>query len=694
MMSSPLALSGLASGVDTASLVQQLMAVERRPLDKVRAQQSRTENRSKILADLTSRLQTVKAKLAALAEGSSLNAKSVSTDVAPGSVAPATVSAGPSAANGVFKLWVDRLATSTRSESNAAIGEAVNANVALASAGFGLTPTTGTFSINGVAITIDQNTVLSDGVDASGSNTIIAKINDAGVGVTATLVNDSDGRLNKLKLTSSSTIQLGSGADTSNFLTAAKLLAAPNVSEGSNQTITSTGNLGVAQVSTRLIDARLSGLNAAAGSFTINGVTISYDPAVDSLNTIISRINASSAGVTASYDSVTDRLRLTNNATGSQAITVAAVSPAAGSGNFVEAVRFVDGNGASIATTTLGETAMYRIDSVAGGATQYSASNTVSDVVPGVTINLKAVSATPMTVTVAQDTATTLSAVRDFVSTYNSAMAYLRQQTTYDVATKTGGPLTGDSLLRGIEVSLKNLLVSPGDGLTGSTTKLADLGISFGVAGTAVGATKDLVLDEAKLTAALRNNSFAVREVFGSLTQTTTLQPGGSGSLTSISGNPAARQSGTYQITTKADGTIEAVFTPTGGTPQPKVSGTITANGVNTTLIPGVTLAAGATLLDGTHTITTTVATKGVAYKAADYLAVLADAGGTLEKRKSELTSQIETYKDRVAEMERRLAQKEEQLTKKFVAMEKALSKLKNDQNALIQALAGLQRGR
>ncbi|MFN8533047.1 MAG: flagellar filament capping protein FliD [Dehalococcoidia bacterium] len=689
-MGSPFALSGLASGIDTATLIGQLMSVERRPLDKVLAQQSKTESRSKILTDITSRLLAVKTKLSGLADGATLNAKSVSTDVASASVAPATVTAGASAANGTFKVWVDRLATSTRSQSGAAIGQAVTTNVSLASAGFGLAPTAGTFTVNGKTITIDAATVLSDGVDGAGANTIVAKINDAGAGVTASLVADSDGRTNKLKLTSASTIQLGSGADTSNFLTAAKLLAAPNTTEGPNQTITSTGNLGVAQVASTLTSARLTGLNAAAGSFKINGIEIAYDPAVDSLNTVISRINASAAGVVAAYDSVTDKLRLTNNATGSQAITVQAVNPAAGAGNLLEAVGFVDGAGASIATTTVGDTAMYRIDSVAGGAVQYSASNTVADIVPGVTINLKAVSATPVTVTVSQDTSTTLGAIRDFVGSYNSAMAYLRQQTTYDVATKTGGPFTGDSLLRGVEVSMTNILISPGDGLTGSATKLADIGITFGAVGTAVGATKDLVLDETKLTEALKNNPFAVREVFGSLTQTTSLQAGGTGSLASVSGNPAARQSGSYAITTKADGTIEAVFTPTGGTAQQKVTGTIGVDGVNTTLIPGVTLRAGGALVDGSHTITTTVATKGVAYKGADFLAVLTDVGGTLEQRKDEITSQIDAFKDRVEEMERRLVQKEEQLTKKFVAMEKALSKLKNDQSALVQALAGL----
>ena len=92
-MASPFAVSGLASGVDTQTLIAQLMAVARRPLTKVQDQQKTTENRSTILADLTSRLATLKAKLTGLTTSSTLNAKLVSTDVSTSMAAPATVTA-------------------------------------------------------------------------------------------------------------------------------------------------------------------------------------------------------------------------------------------------------------------------------------------------------------------------------------------------------------------------------------------------------------------------------------------------------------------------------------------------------------------------------------------------------------------------------------------------------------------------
>jgi len=52
----------------------------------------------------------------------------------------------------------------------------------------------------------------------------------------------------------------------------------------------------------------------AAGTFTINGVQFTVDPAVDSLNSVISAINSSAAGVTATYNAGTDTLSLKNTA--------------------------------------------------------------------------------------------------------------------------------------------------------------------------------------------------------------------------------------------------------------------------------------------------------------------------------------------------------------------------------------------
>ncbi len=59
-----------------------------------------------------------------------------------------------------------------------------------------------------------------------------------------------------------------------------------------------------------------SGLSVTAGSFDVNGETITV-LATDTINSILSKINASSAGVTATFNSQTEKILLTQNTLGS-----------------------------------------------------------------------------------------------------------------------------------------------------------------------------------------------------------------------------------------------------------------------------------------------------------------------------------------------------------------------------------------
>ncbi len=83
--------------------------------------------------------------------------------------------------------------------------------------------------------------------------------------------------------------------------------------------------------------AKLSDLKlrtpVTSGYFTINGVQINVDPSTESLNDVINAINNSSAGVTASYDSTTDKLTLTANGN-----TVINVGTPGDTSNFLQAV--------------------------------------------------------------------------------------------------------------------------------------------------------------------------------------------------------------------------------------------------------------------------------------------------------------------------------------------------------------------
>src|SRR2546427_829517 len=64
-------------------------------------------------------------------------------------------------------------------------------------------------------------------------------------------------------------------------------------------------------------------------------------------------------------------------------------------------------------------------------------SNQISDFISGVSIGLTALSATPVTVTVAQDPTAVVKAVQGVVSAYNAAYSTLRQFTSYDPTSKT-----------------------------------------------------------------------------------------------------------------------------------------------------------------------------------------------------------------------------------------------------------------
>ena len=126
-----------------------------------------------------------------------------------------------------------------------------------------------------------------------------------------------------------------------------------------------------------------------------------------------------------------------------------------------------------------------------------SASNNIEGAVDGLTINL--LKTGQSTVTVGQDKDSVKKAINDFVTSYNSLISLMRDDTKYDDANKTSGPLQGDSTAVGLQSQLRNITAS-GSTLGGAFQRLSDLGLSIGTAGT-------ITVDDTKLTSALGNMS-------------------------------------------------------------------------------------------------------------------------------------------------------------------------------------------
>ena len=119
------------------------------------------------------------------------------------------------------------------------------------------------------------------------------------------------------------------------------------------------------------------------------GISITVDPTVDTLEDLLTRINGSDAGVTASYDSTNDTIRVVSSNLGSP--TISFVS---GTSNFLDITNL------TTATQTAGNNSQFTID---GGPVQSRNSNTVTDAITDITLNLLTVGTSSINVETDQD---------------------------------------------------------------------------------------------------------------------------------------------------------------------------------------------------------------------------------------------------------------------------------------------------
>ena len=171
-----------------------------------------------------------------------------------------------------------------------------NADVNLRPQFGGAQVTAGSFTVNGASITVAANDTI---------NAVLGKINASAAGVTTTLAND----LITVTSNANSEDAIVLAGDTSGFLSATKLSAAT----------TTVGNIHDDQQV--LADTSQFGA-ATTGSFSVNGVAISVNKDTDTLASVLSRITASAAGVTATFDSATNRIVLTGTTNSQDLITV------------------------------------------------------------------------------------------------------------------------------------------------------------------------------------------------------------------------------------------------------------------------------------------------------------------------------------------------------------------------------------
>ncbi|RXK53001.1 flagellar hook protein [Oleiharenicola lentus] len=488
-----LQLSGLASGLDWKTLVDQLMEIERAPISRMEREQLTNTQRSNALRDLGTKLSSLQSAAGTLKDQTLFSGRTA-TSATTASTWKLSPSAGATA--GTYAISVSQLATRARRDGAADITQGIAttsdvSGVTLATMRTAGTVTAGAFTVNGAKVTVATTDSLQSVFDAISTAT--------GGDVTATY----DAVTDRITLDSASDaeIVLGASNDTSNFLQVLKL------ANNTTGTVTSYGSLGSTRTGNTLANAGLKTAVTAvdgtgAGSFVINGVTIDYNVNNDSLSTLMKRINASGAGVTASYDAVNDRVSLANNATGDLGISISESA-----GGLLGALGLTSGH-----TSVRGENAEFSVD---GGPTLISTSNTLDATAHGITgLSVTVDSETAQTITVAADTEKMRGKIDEFLTAYNAVITFIDEKTkvTSGKDSVSAAVLASNRDVQNWSRELRTLAFGAISGLTGTIDRLDDLGIDLNREGIMA------VKDSEKLDAALANSSSDVEEFFTAAT--------------------------------------------------------------------------------------------------------------------------------------------------------------------------------
>lgn len=244
-------------------------------------------------------------------------------------------------------------------------------------------------------------------------------------------------------------------------------------------------------------------LTIAIGSGTPIEVELTGNKTLSGIRDAINSVNA---GVTAAIvnDGTADRLVLTSATTGSAgAITIAAPTT-----HNDGTRRLTDLIGGNLTVDQAAQNAELKVNGVAISRS----SNTISDAIAGVTLNLtKADVTTPPTakVTVARNTGAVQSAIVAFVKAYNDAVGQVKSMTAYDSTNKKASVLTGDSTARSIQSQLAAMAGAMVTGVAGNIGRLSDIGITVQKDGS-------LNTNTNKLSAALSDPSKDVATLFTS----------------------------------------------------------------------------------------------------------------------------------------------------------------------------------
>ena len=257
-----------------------------------------------------------------------------------------------------------------------------------------------------------------------------------------------------------------------------------------------------------------------------------------------------------------------------------------------------------------------------------SASNKVTDMIEGVTFNLKKADNAPVNISVETNKESLKEDVENFMKAYNKVNSLIAEQAKYDPATKKAGTLQGNATLVRIQQQVRSLVRAQDDG-----SGLASAGFELDRNGA-------LSIKDAKLKDLL-NNPEKMRTVF------------------------AGAQ--------KASGAASA-----GGAGATGAAGAAAAPGAGTTTMSAATAA----LLSGSSG-----SRSGVAGMLSARLKEILDDDGSLSGTTKALRRSLDASTSRADRLNAQLERTEERLLKQYAALDKNISNITNSFSSIASLL-------
>jgi flagellar hook-associated protein 2 len=277
----------------------------------------------------------------------------------------------------------------------------------------------------------------------------------------------------------------------------------------------------------------IPGVTVAAGSEDIV-VGIGKSPAqiVTAINDWIS-VNAAGSGVQAS---------LLNTGAAGAPLTIVVQ----GKSGLDNAITLASDKPAQLGFTELTPAANARFK--VNGLTIERPSNTVTDAIEGLSLDLRSVTQNAVTVSTKPDPTAVLENVRTFVATYNAVSDFLRKATGPKIKDDpVAGSLQNDSAARSISSRLRAAVMAEYNAQPSAVTRLSTLGITFDRNGTL---TFD---DESRFTAAFEEMPEDVIKLLSNGAPTPYVT---SGLQSGVAGDIAVMS---YQMASTARGTLPAM---------------------------------------------------------------------------------------------------------------------------------------